>query len=236
MLERLFLMVAPISAVFGAAVFVVSTIYLAIERCSGGCTGFLEGMNRSPGLSVTGRVIVGVMLVLLFAGRWGRGITVGFLAAFLLTAVSDFRSALFLWGISSSGTISLASASSSGSGILDRIHELQASGLDERTGGTLIYRVLDCIADMPPALPAEIPARNCQDLRVSWESYSGPERLTAEDPAWRWSYKKYDTGFQVAVYPDAMLGVTTPQFSSDQTGRTMVVRAGSPAIDYPRPQ
>lgn len=236
MVDRLLLLVAPISAVFGAALFVVSTIYLAIERCSSGCTGFLEGMNRAPGLSITGQVIVGVMIVLLFAGRWGRGITVGFLAAFLLTAASSFRDTLFLWGISSSGTISLASGSSSGSRVLDRIRELQASGLDERAGGTLIYRVLDCISDTPPASPAEIPARNCQDLRVSWEGYSGPEHLSAADSGWRWSYTKYDTGFQLAVYPDAMLNLTSPQFSSDQTGRTTVQRTGSPSVDYPRPQ
>lgn len=235
MLERLFLLAAPTSAVFGAAVFIVSTIYLAFERCAS-CTGFLEGMNRTPGLSLTGRVIIGVMFVLLFLGRWGRGLTAGFLAAFILTAVSDFRSALFLWGISPSGTISLPSGSSSGNRILDRIQELQASGLDERTGGILMYRVLDCIADMPPAQPAEIPARNCQDLRASWDGYSGPERLTAADSAWRWSYTKYGTGFQVAVYPDVMLDLTTPQFASDQTGRTTVARAGSPPVDYPRPQ
>jgi len=38
------------------------------------------------------------------------------------------------------------------------------------------------------------------------------------------------------VYPDAMLIRTTPQFASDQAGRTTVQRADAPPVDYPRPR
>jgi hypothetical protein len=236
MLERVFLIVAPISAIFGAALFVAATVYLTIERCASGCTGFLEGMNRTPALSATGQVIVGMLLVLLLAGRWGRGVTVGFLVAFLLTAASSFRATLFVWGVSASGSVSLAAVSPRASQTFDRIQELQARGLDERAGGVLIYRVLDCIAQTPPAQPGEIAGRNCEDLRASWEGYTGPERFSAGDTAWRWSYTKHQTGFQVTVYPDAMLVQTRPQFTSDQTGRTTVLRADGPPVDYSRPR
>ena len=234
MLERVFLLVAPISAIFGAAAFVAATVYLAFERCSSGCTGFLEGMNRTPSLSATGAIILGVMFAFLFAGRWGRGITAGFVAAFILTAAGS-SNALFLWGIPTAGAPSAVVSQANGH-MLERMQELNARGLDERAGGELIYRVLDCIADRPPALATEIAARNCQDLRTSWERYSGPERFTAADTAWRWSYTKYESGFQVAVYPDAMLIRTTPQFASDQAGRTTVQRADAPPVDYPRPR
>ena len=47
MFARLVLLVAPLSMLIGAATFILSTVYLAIERCNSGCTGFLEGMNRT---------------------------------------------------------------------------------------------------------------------------------------------------------------------------------------------
>ena len=117
-----------------------------------------------------------------------------------------------------------------------RILELQKRDLDERAGGHLIYRVLDCIAARPSASPAEIASGDCQDLQASIESYSGPERFGDADPGWRWSYSKYPTGFLVAVYPDAILNKTRPLFVAEHTGRTTVHRAYGSPVDYPHPR
>ena len=45
----------------GAAIFILATLYLAIERCSSGCTGFLEGMNRTPSLSTSSAIVIGIV-------------------------------------------------------------------------------------------------------------------------------------------------------------------------------
>ena len=109
MLLRLILLVAPGATLLGAVAFVVATVYLAIERCSSGCTGFLEGMNRTPSLSVSGKIIVGLVLALVFMGRWGRGIAAGFVVAFVVTAIGTSGKTLFLWGIPNSREASPAS-------------------------------------------------------------------------------------------------------------------------------
>jgi hypothetical protein len=233
---RLMLLVAPIAALIGMAAFVVATVYLAIERCSSGCTGFLEGMDRSPSLSGSGKIILGLVFVLAFMGRWGRGVAAGFVVAFVATAIGTSGNAVFMWGIPNARAAASPSVNRSMELRSRRILELQRRGLDERAGGQLIYRVLDCIADKPSASAAEIASGPCQDLRTSLEGYSGPERFGDADPGWRWSYAKYPTGFQVAVYPDAILNKTEPQFLADHTGRTTVHRADGSPVDYPRPR
>ena len=109
-------------------------------------------------------------------------------------------------------------------------------GLDERVGGALIYRVLDCLAQAQPPVVPQITSGDCADLRASWEGYSGPERFGPADQGWRWSYSKSSTRYRVAVYPDAMLNRTKPQFASDETGRTTVTRAVDPPVEFARPR
>jgi hypothetical protein len=140
MLERLILLLAPISALFGAAAFVVATIYLAIERCSGECTGFLEGMNRTPSLSVSGMIIVGIVLALACVGRWGRGFAVGFLVAFITIGITTKGDALFLWGVPNSLAGWRRVPRPSTDRRIERLTELRARPLDEQVGGELILQ------------------------------------------------------------------------------------------------
>jgi hypothetical protein len=233
MLERLFLRMAPISALFGAAAFIVATLYLAVERCAGSCTGFLEGMNRAPSLSHSGAVIVGLVLALACVGRHGRGFAGGFLAAFVICGILTSGDTLFLWGVPNQPWHRVAQGR--GDRRSERLHELRTRPLDERLGGELVYRVLDCVGDGRPSLPIEIATGSCRDLRASWEGHAGPERLSAADSGWRWAYTRTTAGFRVAVYPDAMLNQLTPQFAADETGRITVRRDdGAPAAEYPR--
>lgn len=102
MLDRLILLVAPISAVSGAAAFVVATIYLAFERCFGACTGFLEGMNRTPSLSLSAILMASMVLVLACGGRQGRAFAIGFFVAFVASGIATSGDALFLWGVPNS--------------------------------------------------------------------------------------------------------------------------------------
>jgi hypothetical protein len=234
MLERLFLLVAPVSALFGAAAFVCATIYLTLERCSGSCSGFLEGMNRTPGISLSGIVILGVVLAIACVGRMGRGFAAGFFAAFVSLGVATSGDTLVLWSIPSPSAAWRRVAGSPADRKIQRIQLLQTSLLDERPGGVLTYRVLDCIGDERPRLPGQIAVGDCEDLAVSWEGYTGPNRFNADDSGWRWSYAKTAQGFQIDVYPDAILNQTTPEFTADHTGRVTVRRAAGPPAGYLR--
>lgn len=242
MLVRLLSFVAPAGAFAGAAAFFVATFFLMLERC-GSCTGFLEGMDRTPGLSTSAKVVLAIVAVVALLGRWGRGIALGFAGALAFTAIGTAGKAAFVWGVPSSRApvAALAPAAprpgpSASPNAEARILELQQRELDERAGGRLLYRLIDCIAVATPVSADQITA-DCQDLRTSREGYAGPERFSDADPGWRWSYGRYSIGFQVEVYPDTILNKTTPHFIADQTGRTTVQRAGGgPPVYYPRPR
>jgi hypothetical protein len=235
MLERLILLVAPVWALVGAAAFVCATVYLVIERCAGSCTGFLEGMNQTPGISSSGLVILGVVLVLACVGRRGRGFAAGFFAAFVGAGIATSGGAMFVWKVTP-GAVWRRIVPSPADRRTERILDLRTKPLDERAGGVLIYRVLDCIGGRRPQLAAEIVSADCQDLAASLEGYAGPLRFSADDPGWRWSYRQFPQEFVLNVYPDAMLSQSTPQFTADQTGRVTVRRAYGPPSDYPRPR
>jgi hypothetical protein len=116
------------------------------------------------------------------------------------------------------------------------MQQLQTMRLDERAGGVLTYRVLDCIGGRRPQLAAEIASGDCQDLVASLEGYAGPLRFNDDDSGFRWTYRQTPQGFLIDIYPDAMLSQSAPQFTADQTGRVTVRRADGPTSDYSRPR
>jgi hypothetical protein len=229
------LLLAPASALLGAVAFIVATVYLAFERCSGNCTGFLEGMSQTPYRGPSVLVFAGLVLGLALTGRRGREFAIGFLGAFVATTLVTRGEMLFLWGVPGPSGLASALAETAHEDPARRLAALSAEGLDEDAGGRLVYRVLDCIEDPPPQL-AEAVVDSCGDLASTWEGSEGPHRFAATDNGWRWGYRRSRTGFRVWVQPDILLDRVEPQFEADETGRVLVQRGvGEPRAEYARP-
>jgi hypothetical protein len=236
MLSKVFLL-APASALLGAGAFVAATVYLAFERCGSGCTGFLEGMSRTPFVPSSALVFVGLILGLACTGRRGREFAIGFAGASVAIAVVTRGEMLFLWGMPAPrGLASALAEQAAADDPVHRLAALSAAGFDERAGGALTYRVLDCVDDPAPQLPEAV-ASACGDLASSWEGYEGPDRFGAEDNGWRWGYRRTRTGFRVWVQPDIMTDRVDPQFEADENGRVLVQRrVGEPRTEYADPR
>jgi hypothetical protein len=216
--------------------FVVVTVYLAFERCASGCTGFLEGMSKTPSVPPSVLVFVGLTVGLALTGRRGREFAVGVVAAFVAVALLTRGEMLFLWGIPGPRGLASALARTTSADPVQRLSVLNAEGLDESAGGGLLYRVLECVGGPPPQLPEAL-ASACGDLASSWEGYDGPHRFTAADNGWRWGYRRTRTGFHVWVQPDILIGRIDPQFEADETGRVLVQRrVGEPKMQYADPR